>query len=125
MSKYIMVIDEGTTGTRGILFDKEFKIVSQDYQELIQYTPDNIRVEHDASEIYNKSVEVCKGAMQKIGATAEDISCIGIATQRNTCVIWDKNTGEPLYHAIVWKDTRTGDVAEKLKENCYFRAVEK
>lgn len=70
MSKYIMVIDEGTTGTRGILFDKEFKIVSQDYQELIQYTPDNIRVEHDASEIYNKSVEVCKGAMQKIGATA-------------------------------------------------------
>lgn len=50
MSKYIMVIDEGTTGTRGILFDKEFKIVSQDYQELIQYTPDNIRVEHDASE---------------------------------------------------------------------------
>ena len=117
MSKYIMVIDEGTTGTRGILFDKEFKIVSQDYQELIQYTPDNIRVEHDASEIYNKSVEVCKGAMQKIGATAEDISCIGIATQRNTCVIWDKNTGEPLYHAIVWQDTRTGDVAEKLKEN--------
>lgn len=106
MSKYIMVIDEGTTGTRGILFDKEFKIVSQDYQELIQYTPDNIRVEHDASEIYNKSVEVCKGAMQKIGATAEDISCIGIATQRNTCVIWDKNTGEPLYHAIVWQDTR-------------------
>ena len=74
MSKYIMVIDEGTTGTRGILFDKEFKIVSQDYQKLIQYTPDNIRVEHDASEIYNKSVEVCKGAMQKIGATAEDIS---------------------------------------------------
>lgn len=66
MSKYIMVIDEGTTGTRGILFDKEFKIVSQDYQELIQYTPDNIRVEHDASEIYNKSVEVCKGAMQKL-----------------------------------------------------------
>lgn len=117
MSKYIMVIDEGTTGKRGILFDKEFKIVSQDYQELIQYTPDNIRVEHDASEIYNKSVEVCKGAMQKIGATAEDISCIGIATQRNTCVIWDKNTGEPLYHAIVWQDTRTGDVAEKLKEN--------
>ena len=53
--------------------------------------------------------------MQKIGATAEDISCIGIATQRNTCVIWDKNTGEPLYHAIVWQDTRTSDVAEKLK----------
>ena len=117
MSKYIMVIDEGTTGTRGILFDEAFKIVSQDYQELTQYTPDNERVEHDASEIYSKSVEVCKGAMEKIGATAEDIRCIGIATQRNTCVIWDKNTGEPLYHAIVWQDTRTGEVAEKLKEN--------
>lgn len=117
MGKYIMVIDEGTTGTRGILFDKDFSIVAQNYQELVQYTPDNDCVEHDAAEIYTKTVEVCKAAMEKAGAKASDISCIGIANQRNTCVVWDKNTGEPLYHAIVWQDNRTGEQAELLKKN--------
>ena len=117
MSKYVMVIDEGTTGTRGILFDDTFKIVAQDYQEITQYTPENGYVEHDAAEIYQKSVEVCKGAMEKAGATAADISCIGITNQRNTCVVWDKNTGEPLYHAIVWQDVRTGVKVEELKKD--------
>lgn len=117
MAKFVMVIDEGTTGTRGILFDKSFNIVAQDYQEIIQYMPENGYVEHDAAEIFAKSVKACKGAMEKAGAAAEDISCIGITNQRNTCVVWDKNTGEPLYHAIVWQDVRVSEKVDQLKQN--------
>lgn len=65
MGNYIMVIDEGTTGTRGIIFDRKFNIVAQEYQEITQYTPENDRVEHDAQEIFEKSVAVCQGAMEK------------------------------------------------------------
>lgn len=117
MGNYIMVIDEGTTGTRGIIFDRKFNIVAQEYQEITQYTPEIDRVEHDAQEIFEKSVAVCQGAMEKSGLTSADIACIGITNQRNTCVVWDKETGEPLYHAIVWQDSRTGAEVEALKQD--------
>ena len=109
MEKYVMVIDEGTTGTRALLYDKDFHIAGQSYEEFTQYTPSEDRVEHDAEDIYNKSVEMCCKAMEQVGATAEDISCIGITNQRATTVIWDKETGKPLCKAIVWQDTRTAD----------------
>ena len=78
MEKYVMVIDEGTTGTRALLYNKDFQIVGQSYEEFTQYTPSEDRVEHDAEEIYNKSVEMCRKAMKQVEAAAEDISCIGI-----------------------------------------------
>ena len=109
MEKYVMVIDEGTTGTRALLYDKDFHIAGQSYEEFTQYTPSEDRVEHDAEDIYNKSVEMCCKAMEQVGATAEDISCIGITNQRATTVIWDKETGKQLCKAIVWQDTRTAD----------------
>lgn len=117
MKKYIMVIDEGTTGTRALLFDKDFQIVSQSYEEFTQYTPAEDKVEHDAMEIYNKTVEMCKKAMHAAGAKAEDIAGIGITNQRATTVIWDKETGLPLCKAIVWQDTRTAARCAQINDS--------
>ncbi len=115
MDKYILVIDEGTTGTRSLIFNHDFEIVGQNYQEFTQYTPEENMVEHDAVEIYEKSLENCEKAMEEAGITAADLDSIGITNQRATCVLWDKNTGEPLHKAIVWQDTRTADDCEDLK----------
>jgi len=115
LDKYILVIDEGTTGTRSLIFNHDFEIVGQNYQEFTQYTPEENMVEHDAVEIYEKSLENCEKAMQEAGITASDLDSIGITNQRATCVLWDKNTGEPLHKAIVWQDTRTADDCEELK----------
>lgn len=113
---YTLVIDEGTTGTRALIFDQDFEVASQSYQEFTQYTPKENMVEHDAEEIYQKSVDVCQKALEKANLSAKDIRSIGITNQRNTCLVWDKKTGKPLYPAIVWQDTRTGGAAEKIKE---------
>ena len=102
-----MVIDEGTTGTRSLIFNKDFRIVAQSYEEFTQYTPSEDKVEHNAMEIYEKSVEMCKKAIAQAGIDPADIAAIGITNQRATAVVWDKQTGEPLYNAIVWQDTRT------------------
>lgn len=114
MKKLIMVIDEGTTGTRALLFNQEMKIVSQSYLEFTQYTPSEDKVEHDAQEIYDKSITVCKEAMKKADVTAEDIACLGITNQRATTVVWDKATGKPLYNAIVWQDNRTAKLCAEI-----------
>ena len=107
MKNYILVIDEGTTGTRALIFDRQFKIVAQSYEEFTQYTPSEDKVEHDAMEIYEKSVAMCKKALAMSNIKPEEIAAIGITNQRATSVVWDKNTGEPLYRAIVWQDNRT------------------
>lgn len=117
MKKYIMVIDEGTTGTRALLFDRDFHIVSQSYVEFTQYTPSEDKVEHDAMEIWEKTVDMCRKAMEQAGAQAEDIAGIGITNQRATAVIWDKETGEPLCRAIVWQDMRTADRCAEINES--------
>ena len=88
---YILVIDEGTTGTRAILFDKKFQIAEQSYEEFCQHTPAENMVEHDAEEIYDLSVKMCKNVIEKKGISAENIIGIGITNQRNTAVIWDKH----------------------------------
>lgn len=117
MKKYILVIDEGTTGTRALIYDKSFNIVSQSYSELTQYTPAENMVEHDAMEIYEKSVEMCKHVMDSAGIKPEEIATIGITNQRATCVVWDKITGEPLYRAIVWQDVRTATECQKINDS--------
>lgn len=117
MKKYIMVIDEGTTGTRALLFDQEFHIAAQSYEEFTQYTPAEDKVEHDAMEILTKSVAMCKKAMEQAAIRAEQIEAIGITNQRATCVVWDKHTGKPYYNAIVWQDARTSADCQAINES--------
>lgn len=117
MKNYIMVIDEGTTGTRALIYNKDFKIVSQSYVEFTQYTPAEDRVEHDAMEIYEKSVDMCRKAMESASITAEEIAAIGITNQRATCVVWNKITGQPLYNAIVWQDSRTAAACKEINDS--------
>ena len=116
MSQYIMALDAGTTSNRCILFDHEGNICSMAQKEFKQYFPNPGWVEHDANEIWSTQLGVAVEAMSKIGATAKDIAGIGITNQRETVIVWDKATGEPVYHAIVWQCRRTSDIADALKE---------
>ncbi len=116
MSKYIMALDAGTTSNRCILFNKNGQVISVAQKEFTQYFPKPGWVEHDANEIWSSQLGVAVEAMAKIGATADDIAAIGITNQRETTIVWDKNTGEPVYHAIVWQCRRTSEYCDKLKK---------
>ena len=116
MSQYIMALDAGTTSNRCILFNRQGEVVSSAQKEFTQYFPEPGWVEHDAMEIWNTQLSVAREAMANIHAHAEDIAAIGITNQRETTIIWDKATGEPIYHAIVWQCRRTSDDAKALKE---------
>lgn len=115
MAKYIMALDAGTTSNRCILFDKTGKMCSVAQREFTQYFPKPGWVEHDADEIWASQLGVAVEAMNKIGATADDIAGIGITNQRETVIVWNKNTGEPIYHAIVWQCRRTSEYCDELK----------
>ncbi len=119
MAKYVMALDAGTTSNRCILFNKRGEILSVAQKEFTQYFPKPGWVEHDADEIWSSQLGVAVEAMSKIGATAADIAAIGITNQRETAVVWDKNTGEPVYHAIVWQCRRTSEYCDSLKEQGY------
>lgn len=125
MKEYILVMDEGTTGTRALIFDKSFNIVAQAYEEFNQFTPSEDKVEHDANEIYYKTVKMSKQAMEESGISADQIAGIGITNQRATCVVWDKNTGEPYYNAIVWQDNRTAAKCQAINESEWGEKVRK
>ncbi len=116
MAKYVMALDAGTTSNRCILFDKTGKMCSVVQREFRQIFPKPGWVEHDADEIWASQLGVAVEAMNKIGASAEDIAAIGITNQRETAIVWDKNTGEPVYHAIVWQCRRTSEYCDSLKE---------
>ena len=116
MAKYIMALDAGTTSNRCILFDKSGRPCSVAQREFKQYFPKAGWVEHDADEIWASQLGVAVEAMTKIGAAAADIAAIGITNQRETAIVWDKNTGEPVYHAIVWQCRRTSEYCDSLKE---------
>lgn len=116
MEKYVMALDAGTTSNRCILFDKSGKACSVAQREFTQYFPKPGWVEHDADEIWASQLGVAVEAMTKIGATAENIAAIGITNQRETAIVWDKNTGVPVYHAIVWQCRRTSEYCDSLKE---------
>jgi glycerol kinase len=112
--KYIMSLDQGTTSSRCILFDKEGKICSVAQKEFRQFFPQPGWVEHDAEEIWFTTLEVSRTAMRKLGVEASDIAASGITNQRETTVVWDKNTGHPIANAIVWQCRRTSDIIDDL-----------
>ena len=115
MAKYIMAFDAGTTSNRCILFDKNGQICSMAQREFCQIYPHPGWVEHDANEIWASQLSVAVEALSRINAAAEDIAAIGITNQRETTIVWDKNTGEPVYHAIVWQCRRTSEYCDSLK----------
>ena len=115
MGKYIMALDAGTTSNRCILFDEAGNICSMAQKEFRQIFPNPGWVEHDANEIWSTQLGVAVEAMHMINAKAKDIAAIGITNQRETSIVWNKETGEPIYNAIVWQCRRTSDMADALK----------
>ncbi len=116
MAKYVMALDAGTTSNRCILFNEKGEMCSVAQKEFTQYFPKPGWVEHDANEIWSSQLGVAVEAMNKIGAVAGDIAAIGITNQRETTIVWDKHTGEPVYRAIVWQCRRTSEYCDSLKE---------
>ena len=116
MGQYVMALDAGTTSNRCIIFNKKGEICSMAQREFTQYFPQPGWVEHDADEIWASQLGVAVEAMSKMDLCAEDIAAIGITNQRETTIVWDKNTGEPVYHAIVWQCRRTSKYCDLLKE---------
>ena len=121
--KYIMSLDQGTTSSRCILFDKAGNICASVQKEFRQIYPHPGWVEHDANEIWDTTLEVSRAAMAKLGVEAADIAAIGITNQRETTVIWDKETGEPIANAIVWQCRRTSDIIDDLVKQGYADTI--
>jgi len=117
MSRYLLAIDQGTTSSRAIVFDARGTQVAVAQQEFHQYFPRDGWVEHDAVEIWDSTLAVCREALEKAGVQASDLAGIGITNQRETTVVWDRETGEPIHHAIVWQDRRTASLCTKLKSD--------
>ncbi|MBO0603438.1 glycerol kinase GlpK [Sporosarcina sp. E16_3] len=117
--KYIMALDQGTTSSRAILFDKSGKIFHTAQQEFTQYFPRSGWVEHNADEIWSSILAVIAGVLSEKNIVADQIEGIGITNQRETTVVWDKNTGKPIYNAIVWQSRQTAEICRELKENGY------
>ena len=116
MGKYVIALDQGTTSSRCILFDEQGTICSVAQKEFTQIFPQPGWVEHNPMEIWSSQLSVTMEAMGKIGAHYSDIAAIGITNQRETTIVWDKETGEPVYNAIVWQCRRTADRIEELKK---------
>lgn len=125
MKKYIMALDQGTTSSRCILFNKQGEICSVAQKEFNQLYPKAGWVEHNPMEIWSSQISVATEAMASIGVKAEDIQALGITNQRETTIVWDKNTGEPVYNAIVWQCHRTADIIEDLKNKGYGELIQK
>ncbi len=116
MAKYVMALDAGTTSNRAILFNQKGEVCSVAQRAFTQYFPKPGWVEHNADEIWASQLGVAVEALNKISATSEDIAAIGITNQRETAIVWDKNTGEPIYNAIVWQCRRTSAYCDSLKD---------
>ncbi|MCQ2551344.1 MAG: glycerol kinase GlpK [Clostridia bacterium] len=116
MEKYIMALDAGTTSSRCIIYDKQGKMVSVAQQEFTQIFPQPGYVEHDPMEIWDTQLLVARKALEKIGKTYENVEAIGITNQRETTIVWDKNTGKPVYNGIVWQCRRTAKYCDSIKD---------
>ena len=114
--KFLLAIDQGTSSSRTVIYDHEARAVASEQQEFPQIYPQPGWVEHDPEAIWNSVRDVTRGALQKAGASAADITAIGITNQRETTVIWDRETGKPVYNAIVWQDRRTADYCQVKKQ---------
>ncbi|MCB1791475.1 MAG: glycerol kinase GlpK [Gammaproteobacteria bacterium] len=117
MGNYVIAIDQGTTSSRAIVFDDRFHIVSVGQREFTQHFPDSGWVEHDPEDIWETTVATVLEAMEKAGLAAKDIAAIGITNQRETTLIWDRDTGKAIHHAIVWQDRRTAALCDQLKRD--------
>ena len=115
MAKYILALDQGTTSSRAILFDKKGAIAGVSQKEFTQFFPKGGWVEHDPMEIWSSQLEVAQDVLTKNNVSAKDIAAIGITNQRETTIVWDRKTGKPIYNAIVWQDRRTASICDKLK----------
>ncbi len=113
---YILAIDQGTTSSRAIIFDAQMRIKATAQEEFTQHFPQSGWVEHDPSDIWASVASTCRGAIEKAGITASDVAAIGITNQRETTLIWDRKTGEPIHNAIVWQDRRTAPFCEELRK---------
>ncbi|MBP2071801.1 glycerol kinase GlpK [Thermoanaerobacterium butyriciformans] len=123
MSKYIMALDQGTTSSRAIIFNHSGNIVASLNKEFTQIYPNPGWVEHDPMEILDSQIEVAKAVLEKTGIKAEDIAAIGITNQRETTVVWDKNTGKPVYNAIVWQCRRTAPICDEIKNSGFDKEI--
>ena len=113
--KYVLSLDQGTTSSRAIIFNRDGHIVDMEQQEFAQHYPQPGWVEYDAGEIWNTQLQVTKEVLDRVGSDGSDIAGIGITNQRETTVVWDRRTGLPISHAIVWQDRRTAGFCDELK----------
>lgn len=120
---HILAIDQGTTSSRALIFDADMQVVATAQEEFKQHFPRSGWVEHDPEDLWNTTVATCRGALEKAGLQAEDISAIGITNQRETTVVWDAKTGEPVHNAIVWQDRRTADFCRTLRDAGHDRMI--
>ncbi|MBV9452624.1 MAG: glycerol kinase GlpK [Rubrobacter sp.] len=120
---YVLAIDQGTTGTTAMVFDHDSAIVGQAYSEFTQHYPRPGWVEHDANEIWDVSMRVVEEALEDAGVSANGLAAIGITNQRETTVMWDRETGEPVHNAIVWQDRRGAQICDELVEQGYEQTV--
>ncbi|MCR5154437.1 MAG: glycerol kinase, partial [Lachnospiraceae bacterium] len=121
--KYIMSLDQGTTSSRCILFDKQGNIISMAQMEFSQIYPKPGWVEHNPREIWSSQLAVATEALAKIGADAEEVAALGITNQRETTIVWNRHTGEPVYNAIVWQCHRTADMIEDLSKDGFDKKI--
>lgn len=122
-TRYILALDLGTTGNRAFLFDYSGNIAGQAYLELTQYYPHPGWLEHDAEEIWNATQSVIQSAIQSAQIEPSEIAAIGLTVQRETCLLWDKNTGKPLHRAIVWQDRRTAEFCNDLRDRGFAAEI--
>ena len=123
MPKYVLALDQGTTSSRAILFDRDGNTCGSANQEFKQYYPQPGWVEHDANEIWQSQRAVAEKVMAESKARPEDVAAIGITNQRETVVMWDRTTGEPVHHAIVWQCRRTAPMCDRLRAEGYDKVL--
>ncbi len=123
MAKYVLALDQGTTSSRAIVFDHDGAIVSVAQQEFPQIYPAPGLVEHDPEAIWSSQLAVGRDAMNKAGATASDVAAIGVTNQRETTILWDKNTGRPVFNAIVWQSRLTVPICDALKAKGFDKEI--
>ncbi len=122
-TQYILAMDQGTTSSRAIIFDQQYAIVEQAQQEFAQHFPDSGWVEHSPADIWQTSLDTARQALANSGISADQIAALGITNQRETTLLWDRQTGEPVYNAIVWQDRRTADYCSKLKDQGHEASI--
>ncbi len=124
MKRYILALDQGTTSSRAILFDHQGNIKATAQKEFKQHFPQSGWVEHDGEEIWNTQLEVAQHVLETASLDASDVAGIGITNQRETTLVWDRDTGKPIHHAIVWQDRRTAGFCDTLKRNGHTGMVQ-